>query len=66
MHDMVLPPPEPCRDQKTISSYKRTFNSAILTLVSRHRGGRIRKYGAAAAAAILAWHFRSDISAFLF
>jgi hypothetical protein len=60
-----MPPPEPCRDQRTISSFKRTFNSAVLTLVARHGSGRVRKYGAATLAAILAWRFRSDVSAFL-
>jgi hypothetical protein len=62
---MASPPPEPCRDQETISSFKRTFNSAVLTLVARNGNGRVGKYGVATLGAILAWHFRSDISAFL-
>ncbi len=63
---MASLPPEPCRDQKTISSYKRTFNSAILTLVASRDATRpARKYAVAVVAAMLGWHFRYDIGAFL-
>lgn len=48
-------PPEPARDQDTIGSFKKTFNSAILTLVTRRalrpRARTTLLVGAAAAGA---------------
>jgi hypothetical protein len=62
---MAPPPPEPCRDQKTISSFKRTFNSAILTLVARDLNRPARKYAVTILVGLLGWHFRSDLTAFV-
>lgn len=59
-------PPEPCRDQETISSFKRTLNAALLIIVTRR--GNARQHGTVltTVAVLVGWHFHADITALLF